>query len=115
VLLDLGLTESYPKPEEPQELRSFVQQIEEKKIVHPTMSVYPNPVVDNAFISYPIETDGIGRIEIYDETGRLVLNSKLSTFGIFEVNCSIMNSGVYNARVMVDDVFISEARFVVVR
>lgn len=115
VLLDLGVTESFPEPEEPVELRNLTQQQVDINVARPTMSVYPNPVVDIAFVSYPMESDEIGRIEIYDETGKLVLNSKLANNGIFEVNCTVFNSGIYNARVMIDDVFVSETRFVVVR
>jgi hypothetical protein len=59
------------------------------------LEVYPNPVNNEAHISYPIELDGIGELKIYDATGKLVHETILKHNGVVTVETKRLTSGLY--------------------
>ncbi|MCX7551007.1 T9SS type A sorting domain-containing protein [Xanthomarina sp. F2636L] len=66
--------------------------IKDQKVT--AFSMYPNPASNNVVVSSNYEK---ATIEVYDMTGKQVLNRKLS-FGNNSMNVSALSSGVYLAR-----------------
>lgn len=60
-----------------------------------TVSCYPNPFQDQIFIQHSL---GLSRAEIYDYSGKLVLESDSS-----QINVSELNSGLYSIKVTLDN------------
>jgi hypothetical protein len=52
-------------------------------------------VNDEAHISYPIELDGVGTLDIYDSVGRLVLQTKLNHNGVATIATKSLAEGLY--------------------
>jgi|688.fasta_scaffold08350_2 hypothetical protein len=90
--MDLG----EPIPNFPLQFRSGDARRRERKIADFTgLQVYPNPVNDEAHISYPIELDGVGTLDIYDSVGRLVLQTKLNHNGVATIATKSLAEGLY--------------------
>lgn len=114
VLYSLSLTDAMPEPEVPEEDRSY--NVVTKKGWSETkvdLTAFPNPTNGATFISYPLEADGIGKLEVYDELGKLVLQSNLNTRGVFELDMTHKAAGVYLIRLVIEGKTIAENKLVV--
>lgn len=67
------------------------------------MSIYPNPIVDNAYISFNLEETANVSYQIYDLSGRLVSSAVLGSYGQGEhkvqFNVNNFANGTYLVRV----------------
>lgn len=59
------------------------------------IGIYPNPADNIAYVDYPSEIDGEGKLVVFDTNGRVVFSRELNVKGLLELNTSDFNSGVY--------------------
>lgn len=78
-----------------------------------TVELYPNPVGEKLFVNrYSLIVNGI---EVYDEIGRKVIETKISdddTSSPLAIDVSSLNSGVYLVRLMIKDGNVVSQKFV---
>jgi hypothetical protein len=70
------------------------------------LSIFPNPVMNEANISYQLNRQGNASVQIYDITGKIVqqfaLANQTKGTNTFSVNCSQMTSGIYMVKVQAE-------------
>lgn len=68
-----------------------------------SLKVYPNPVVDNANISFTLENDANVSVQVYDLSGRMVKSENMGALKSGENNVELMmnemNRGIYIMKV----------------
>lgn len=77
------------------------------------IGIYPNPVDNLAYIDYPSEIDGIAKLLVFDTYGRIVISNDLTVKGLFELDTSDLNSGVYFVTLEFEGVMIDSENMVV--
>ncbi|MBL7889616.1 MAG: DUF4397 domain-containing protein [Bacteroidia bacterium] len=80
--------------------------IEENSIIT-SLNVYPNPVNDQLNLNMSLESNSVVAIEIYDVTGKLVLNNQLGTITsgnfVTQLNMSSLSTGMYNVSIVTEN------------
>ena len=80
--------------------------IEENSIIT-SLNVYPNPVNDQLNLNMSLESNSVVAIEIYDVTGKLVLNNQLGTIAagnfVTQLNMSSLSNGMYNVSIVTEN------------
>lgn len=115
VLISLDRTDDLPEPEIPFADRSgaYYQEKGKKDPYIPTLSAYPNPCTDHTFVTYPIEAEGIGHLQIVDTMGKLIVHHQLNGKGIIEMDTNHFSSGLYLLTIVVEGKTIVENKLVV--
>jgi hypothetical protein len=68
--------------------------------------IIPNPVIDKLSIQLDIDRDEVGKIQILDMTGKVVLESKFQKYSrgtVIDVPVDILPSGVYQVTILATD------------
>ena len=64
-----------------------------------SLSVYPNPVINNAALTYTIPENSDIKIKVLDVTGKMLYSANLSKISkgshVFNIDCSILKNGTY--------------------
>jgi hypothetical protein len=70
------------------------------------LSIYPNPVKDNLFVKYSLSIDSEVKVSIFDNLGKLIIESSFDDESMGEKNHEIdltgMNNGVYHIVLSID-------------
>jgi hypothetical protein len=78
-----------------------------------SFTVFPNPANDLLFVEFDESPKYPVIIEIYDVTGSLVLNQKLSGSSLYEIDISSLTPGVYFLKLNADNLHIGRTPVVV--
>jgi len=80
------------------------------------ITVYPNPANDLVNITYSLNENQVGKIQIYDIAGALVLEQSLDSKNSLSIlNTSKLNSGVYLYHIFVDNERVQSNKLVIVK
>jgi len=94
--------------------RSYEAMNEEKTAME--ITVYPNPANDLVNITYSLNENQVGKIQIYDIAGALVLEQSLNSKNNLSIlNTSKLNSGIYLYHIFVDNEKIMSNKLVIVK
>jgi hypothetical protein len=94
--------------------RSYETMNEEKTDVE--ITVYPNPANDLVNISYNLKENQVGKIQMYDIAGALVLEQSLnSKNNLSIINTNKLNSGIYLYHIFVDNIRVQSNKLVIVK
>jgi len=77
-----------------------------------SLQIFPNPVLNEAYISYPVEVEGKGVLNIYDSNGRLVQSIESNKTGISSIDFSNLSNGLYSVNLSIGKHQISNVKFI---
>jgi hypothetical protein len=84
-------------------------QLPDNKIAEPFyVNIYPNPTAKIINIEISGIDEGFARIEIYNTMGNLIRKEATENNGIFSINTSSFNQGIYYIRIIYKSAVISE-------
>jgi hypothetical protein len=87
--------------------------IKDVDVIKQSISCYPNPVNDNLFFEYNLETNSKGEISIFDLTGKKVKQESItSSENNTQINVSDLNAGIYLWTIEVDGVPIKSDKLI---
>ena len=116
ILQAIGETDEEPEPSFPIQFRSLFQSrarhIEQQE---PLLGVYPNPVLNEAHISYPMDADGQGVIKVFDTMGREIESRLLNGKGLININVQNYAAGLYLAKLYLLDRVLETITFSVLK
>lgn len=85
----------------PADCNDFTSSVEGVQFELNTLELYPNPVIDNLVVK--TDKKELVQFQIYDITGRLIINRRINSLVIYTCNVSQLLSGMYIAKLILKD------------
>jgi cephalosporin-C deacetylase-like acetyl esterase len=80
---------------------------------------YPNPFSDRSVINYTLDNEGVVRLEIYDDDGRMVeiinQSSQTTKIGQIEMNAQKFDPGIYVYKLYIDNNPVAVHKMIIIR
>jgi hypothetical protein len=77
-----------------------------------SLKVYPNPVLRNGNLNVEFALNTTAKIDIYNVTGKLIINDKMDNLKSKSFNVSSLKGGIYFLKIQTDNSVITK-KFVI--
>lgn len=115
-LMAQGELDSIPSFEIEPQFRSFSLSSSDDPIKSERwLEAWPNPAKDRVVLTYPREADGIGIVQLFNADGRMMKEFAASDNGFQEINLTGWPTGIYIAKLIVNDKAIDTVKVNVVK